>query len=425
LRSKLFKDSLIYIFGDTLNKATLFLMLPILTRYLTPDEYGYVSVFTVFVSVLAVFTGLSVHGAINVNYFKQTKEELKVYIGNCIIVLNFSTLIVFFVIFILHSFIIDRLSIGLEWIIIAVILAYGQFLTTINLILWIAEQKPKEYSLYQIAQTLLITGLTLVLVTVYDMSWKGQLIAITVGTLLFSIISFIFLIKRQYLSFHINKEYIKDALKFGIPLIPHALSGLMKTGADRIIIMSILGATVTGIYAVGYQIGMVIGVLVAAFNKAWAPYLFRVLSSSPNLKDKVKIVQFSYLYFILILMIAVLFTYMSHLILPFFLGDGFEKSSELIIYFAIAFAFDGMYYMVTNYLFFVKKTHILAYVTFATSIFHIILLIYLIKVNGVLGAAQAGVISYGITFLCVWFLAHKHYPMPWIETIGFKGKVNE
>jgi O-antigen/teichoic acid export membrane protein len=195
---------------------------------------------------------------------------------------------------------------------------------------------------------------------------------------------------------------------------------VMKTGADRIIIMSILGPTATGIYSVGYQIGMVIGVLVAAFNKAWAPYLFRVLSNTPSLNDKIKIVKFSYLYFILILIIAFLFTYISNLLVPFFLGESFIASSELIIYFAIAFAFDGMYYMVTNYLFFVKKTHVLAYVTFIASAFHIFLLIYLINHNGILGAAQAGLISYGITFFLVWLLSNKYYPMPWLKAINFK-----
>ena len=37
--------------------------------------------------------------------------------------------------------------------------------------------------------------------------------------------------------------------------------------------MSILGAAITGIYAVGYQLGMVLSVLAAAFNKTWSPYL--------------------------------------------------------------------------------------------------------------------------------------------------------
>ena len=57
----------------------------------------------------------------------------------------------------------------------------------------------------------------------------------------------------------------------------------MEDGSDRIILMSILGATATGIYAVGYQIGMIISVLVTAFNKA---YLFKTLSNNPTYENK-------------------------------------------------------------------------------------------------------------------------------------------
>ena len=37
--SKFFKNSIIYAGGDITNKAVPFLMLPILTKYLTPADY--------------------------------------------------------------------------------------------------------------------------------------------------------------------------------------------------------------------------------------------------------------------------------------------------------------------------------------------------------------------------------------------------
>jgi O-antigen/teichoic acid export membrane protein len=388
-------------------------MLPVLTRYLTPEDYGIISVFTVFVSILAVFTGLSIHGAINVNFFKMQKDDLKVFIGNCIIILNISSFIVLLFVYILNPLIMERLNIGLEWIFVAVVLAFAQFLTTINLLLWMAEQRPKPYSIYQISQTLTVTLLSITFIVGFGMNWEGQLIATAIGTILFSIISFVFIIKRGYLIFQPNKEYVKDALKFGIPLIPHALAGWIKTGADRIILMSVLGATATGIYAVGYQIGMIIGVLTTAFNKAWSPYMFKTLSSEPTIENKKKIVKFTYIYFVGILLFALIFSYLAKLFVPYFLGEKFIESTQFIIYFAIAFAFQGMYFMVTNYIFYVKKTYILAYVTFGTALIHIGLLYGLINLNGAIGAAQASVISFAITFFLVWILANKVYPMPW------------
>lgn len=413
MKNKLLKNSFLYILSDVLNKAIPFLMLPVLTRYLTPEDYGIISVFTVLVSVFAVFTGLSIHGAINVNFFKMQKDKLKEFIGNCLIILHISTLIVFIVVYLFHPFIIERLAIETEWLIVAVVLAFAQFLTTINLLLWMAEQRPKPYGLYQISQTFTLASLSLVFVVGFGMNWEGQLLATTIATLLFSIISFMFIIKRGYLIFQPNKKYINDALKFGIPLIPHALGSWVKTGADRVVLMSILGASATGIYTVGYQIGMLVGVMVTAFNKAWSPYMYRVLSNKPTKEDKRKIIRFTYLYFVGVLLFAFCFAYAAEFFIPYFLGEKFIASSEFIIYFTIAFAFQGMYFMVTNYIFYVTKTHLLAYVTLSTAILHLGLLYFFVNINGAIGAAQASMLSFAITFILVWYLASRVYEMPW------------
>lgn len=413
MTKKLFKNSFIFIFGDILNKSVPFFMLPVLTRYLTPEDYGIISIFSVMVSILAVFTGLSIHGAINVNFFKLKKDELKEYIGNAIIILNISTVITFILVFLFAPFILERLNLEKEWLFVAVILAFAQFLTTINMLLWTAEQRPKPYSIYQIAQTLVTTSLSILLVVGFGMGWEGQLLATTMGVLLFSIISFIFILKRGYVLFNFNRNHIKDALKFGVPLIPHALGGWIKTGADRIMIMSLIGSYATGIYSVGYQFGLIIGVIVMAFNKAWSPYLFKKLSDNPTEAEKINIIKFTYLYFVGIVSFSLLFAYVADLLIPYFLGEKFIEASQYIIYFAVAFAFNGMYFMVTNYIFYEKKTHLLAYITFFTAVVHIGLLYVLIQINGAIGAAQATLISFVITFLLTWCLSSKTYSMPW------------
>lgn len=411
--NRIFKSTFIYVIGDILNKSIPFFMLPILTRYLTPEDYGKVSVFNVLISIFAVFTGLSIHGAINVNFFKMSKKDLKIFIGNCLIILSISTLIVFICVYLFKSIILEKLSIEIKWIFLAIVLAFAQFLTTVNLLLWMAEQKPKQYTIYQISQTFLITILSIILIVYLGMNWEGQVIARGIGIIFFAVISFIFIIKRGYLIFHPNKKYIKEALNFGIPLIPHQLAGWLKTGVDRIILISLLGAAATGVYATGYQMGMIISVIVTAFNKAWSPYIFKILSSSPSSEDKKKIVMFSYAYFVGIFLVSVVFAYILNLIVPYILGKNFLHSIEYVFYFCIAFAFQGMYLIVGGYILYTKKTHILAYITFATSILHVILLYTFVNINGAVGAAQATLISFIVTFLATWILASKVYKMPW------------
>lgn len=414
MKSKLFKNSAIYIFGDVLNKSIPFFMLPVLTRYLSPSDYGLISIFAVLVSVMAVFTGLSVHGAVNVNFFRISKDKLSEYIGNVLFILCITTMVILIFSIFFHKFISNKTNIPSEWIIVAVIVASSQFITTINLVLWMAQQRPKAYSLYQLGQTVFITFFSILFIIAFKMNWEGQLLAQSSGTILFAGISLLFIVKRNFVTFKLNREYIYDALKFGIPLVPHALAAWVKTGADRMILMSLIGSQATGIYSVAYQLGMVISVVVTAFNKAWNPYLFRVLSSEPSVDEKKMLVKITYIYFFMLLIFVLSFTLAVKYIVPFFLGSSFETASQYIFYIAIAFAFQGMYLMVTNYIFYIKKTHILAYVTFTTAALHVTLSYFLILSNGAIGAAQAMSISFFVTFIATWILSSRVYKMPWM-----------
>jgi len=102
-KHKLFKNTFIYTGSNVINKAIPFFLLPIVTRYLTPTDYGIVATFNVLLAVMVVFVGLSMHGAINVNYFKLTKEELREYIGNVFIILFTNFILIFIIVFFLKT----------------------------------------------------------------------------------------------------------------------------------------------------------------------------------------------------------------------------------------------------------------------------------------------------------------------------------
>lgn len=85
--SKLIRSASIYTLTNVINKAIPFLLLPILTRYLTPEDYGIVSMFGVLVSLVTPFTGLSIHGAIARMYYEIDSVDIKAYITNCLLIL--------------------------------------------------------------------------------------------------------------------------------------------------------------------------------------------------------------------------------------------------------------------------------------------------------------------------------------------------
>jgi O-antigen/teichoic acid export membrane protein len=413
MSTKVLKNSIIYIVGDILNKSVPFLMLPILTRYLTPEDYGMIAGFSSFVGFLTIFIGLSLHGAVNVAFFKLKKEDLKVYVTNALMILGVTASIVFFILLLFDSEISSRLLLEKEWLYIAILVSFSQFITLLNTTLWIAEQNSKAYTTYQLAQTVLITSLTIALVVGFGFNWEGQVMASIVSAVSFALISLVVLQKRNYFTFKYKKNDIKELLNFGLPMVPHQLAGWLQTSGDRILLLSMVGASATGLFTIGFQIGMILSVITTAFNKAWTPYLYKLLGEE-SLKNKIKIVKFTYIYFMAISILVLILYFVSELIFKYFLDPSFSEGMEFVIYILIANGLNGMYYMVVNYLFYVKKTALLAKITFSIALLHIVLSYFMIGLFGAIGVAYVGVVSLFLTFIIVWYVSDREYSMPWL-----------
>lgn len=411
--SKLFKSASIYIFTSIINSAIPFLLMPILTRYLSPADYGIVSMFGVLVSFVSPFTGLSVQGAIARIYYERDTIDFREYVTNSLYILVTSTAIVSIVFFMFSNTIASFSSVPVQvlWMVIAV--SFSQFIIKIVLTLWQVQVKPFKYGVYQISQTAINMLLSIFLVVVVDLNWQGRIYGQLVSLFIFVIIGFAILVKDKWLKFKLNKNYIKHAMSFGLPLIPHVLGGIIMTMTDRVFITNMVGIEATGIYTVGYQIGMIINLLAQSFNQAYVPWLYSKLKENVE-KTKKKIIKLTYGYFLVIFILAILLSIIGPIFLKFFIGKEFAGSSIFVTWIAIGYAFNGMYYMVVNYIFYANRNSLLSLVTFSTAILNVVLNYFLIKSFGAIGAAQATTIIYFVKFITVWILSAKVYPMPWL-----------
>ena len=345
-------------------------------------------------------------------FFKLDKKELKIYTYNLFYILAFSFLLVLGIFIISGDYIASVLSFPRTLLIIVLFNALFDFIATLILTLWQVEEKSLFYGLFQITKTAINIAMSLLFITILQWSWWGRVTGILISSAIYAAISLIILLKCQYLKFSFNSNYVKDALHFGIPLIPHALSGWIMTASDRIFINSMVGVADTGIYTIGYQIGNIIGLLATSFNKAWIAFLYKKLGSN-SLLAKIRIVKFTYVYYLTIILLAVSLSYVTPFLLKYFVAQDFQSASKYVIWIALGYAANGMYYMVVNYIFYVKKTYILAWVTFSSAIVNLILNYFLIKAHGAIGAAQATTITLYLTFIFVWLLSAKVYDMPW------------
>ena len=411
----LIKNSLIYFFADIFNKAVPFLLLPILTTYLTPEDYGIIATFGVFTSILVIFISMNTLGSIEVTFFHISKEKLKIYIANIFFIISVSLIFILLITVLFNSQLTSLLDIPLEWLIVGVFISLAQVVNIINLLLWRVEHKAKNYSFFEITQNLFNVSLTLLFVIAINMDWEGRLLAMAIAMISFGFISFYIVVKvRNYFTFTYNKEYIKDALHYGIPLIPHSLAGWIKTGLDRVFLTSLVGVAATGIYSVGYQLGTIVMVIATSLYKAWLPKLYEMMSNITD-EDKKRIVKFTYLYFIGIILLTIILYFSLDIFIKLFIGEEFSESKNIVLFILMAYAFDSMYFAVVPYMFYNKKTKIISAVTISTSAIHAPLSYWLIKEYEMYGATYASVVTFGLTFFVIWYYSNKVYAMPWFS----------
>jgi O-antigen/teichoic acid export membrane protein len=422
LKHPLFKGGIIYTITDAINKAVPFLILPLLTYYLTPGDYGIVSNYNVYTAILLVFVGLNLNGVISANFFHLTKQALAQYISNLLIILVAAFTIVLLCVFLFGGYIYTFLPISRFYLVIGVIIALAQMLTLFNMELWRLEERPLSFGVYQITQTILNFLLTILFVVYYKEKWEGRVWALSVASILYGLFSIWFIWKRGYLKIVFNKQSVRDALGFGLPLLPHALSIWVKTGIDRVFITRFYGTAENGLYATGFQFGLLMSFLTIAFNNAYIPYLYKNLAKPDNEQLKRKLVQFTYGYFIFMLVLSFIFTFMSNVVVDHFLQANYKMSKTYIGWAMLSQAFQGMYLMVVCYFFYAKRTGFLAWITFGSSLVQVGVSYFMVKNYGAIGAAYSTTVMTFITFLLVWVFSNKVYPMPWLLVRKKEGK---
>lgn len=411
--STLTQSSTVYIVSTMINSAIPFFMLPVLTRYLTPTGYGIVAMFTVLLGLLSPFIGLSIHGAISVKYFdKNTTMDFPKYVGNCFFLLLISSSVIVFIVWLFSAPISRQTAVPPVWLYAIILVSVGRFLILTLLTLWQVQNMPIKYAVFQNLQTVVNVLFTILLVVGLSRNWQGRIEALVLTIIPFAFSAFFLMYRNGWLNFTYDRHYIANALKFGVPLIPHVFGAMLITQTDRIFIAKMVSVADAGIYTVGFQIALVVELIASSFNKAYTPWLYGKLRQNTFL-EKIRIVKLTYIYFVTFFLFALGFALSAPWILSFFVGREFTSAYKYTVWLALGFSFNGMYYMVVNYIFYVEKTHLLAWVTSVTALTNIVLNYLLIKRFGPIGAAQASTITFFLIFILSWYLSARVYDMPW------------
>jgi O-antigen/teichoic acid export membrane protein len=415
LRYKIFGNAAIYLGANILNAGIPFLLLPILTRVLTPADYGTLAMFGIVLSVFGAFTGLSVHGAIGVRYFQLGKKELAEYVGTCIGILVVSSSVLFLLVALFGPWLTGVSGVPTDWLLVAVVLSGFQFLGNIRLSLWQVAGKAKQYGVFQVSQSLINAGLSLIFILIVGLAWQGRVLGQVFAVGVFGAVALGWLLKDKLLKKSKDwRAQCDDALNFGIPLLPHVIGGLIISTSGQFIATNMFGVAETGLYVIGVQFGSILGIISDAFVKSYGPWLYEKLKNESATSDHF-IVGITYYIFLTFILFSAVASIGVFFMFPFVIGHEFLPAKFLVAFFIFGNAFVGMYYAVAGFFFFTSKTKFISIVTVSSGSLSILLMWYLGNMFGIEGIALGYLFSQVIMFLLAWLMSNYVYPLPWLQ----------
>lgn len=290
--------------------------------------------------------------------------------------------------------------------IIALVISSCGVYNNIILNIWRVKEEIGKYGLFSCAFALLNFVLTLFFIIYLNQGWEGRINAYLIISILFLLISLIFIFRCDCLFCKPDLNTYKDCLSYGLPLIPHSMTSWLRQGMDRIFLNNYQAVSIVGLFSFSYNFANLIMIIGAAFNSANSVFIFKNLAiGGDNVRKRLRKQTILVVFFFLVLTIAVC------LVSPFFINLFFPKYSECVPYLIFqcftAF-FHCVYLQFVNILFYYKKTKILMYITFSVSIIHLLCSMVLSQISVFL-TLWVGLISGFLITLLVFLYSRKIY----------------
>lgn len=405
---KLSKNIIIYGLSNGLRSLVPFIMLPILTSYISADGVGLLGLIETSILFLSPFILLNVEAGINVEFFKSSKTELSKYLTNGLLLSFCAFVIVFILSYFTQDFISFTLEIPNNIILLLPIFVLLRVIPTITLVLFQAQQKPVNYLFYSLSQTIFDFALSAAFIVIWEHGYLGRLEGTYYGFFAASLIGIFIIYRMGYFEFTISKKEMKKVLDFGLPLIPHAVGAAMLAMSDRYFISFFEGNSYLGYYIVAYQIGALMLLFSRSVNQAWSPMMYQLLKN----RDFSKVNQITMILFGVFSLVGFLVYLSSNLLFDLFIDPSFFEAKAYFLPLLIGFVFQSLYMLYTNFIFYSKRTKILALITVSTTLLNLALNYVLILEYGVVGVAYATAITWFVYFAATFLVAQlKVYPL--------------
>ena len=278
------KASIALLFANLVLKGLSMISGPIFTRLMPASEYGMVSTFMSWQSMLSTIVTLNLGAGVFNNGMLEYKQDRDRFQFSLVFI-STATALLFLAIYKIFEQQMQQL-LELPSNLVYLLVAYFIFVPVYGY--WSGRQRYEfKYKLLTLITigVAVVSLLVSILAVLFIPSSHVSEVKIFASEMPHVILGLIFFVYIGYKAkFKAKLSYILYALKFNLPLIPHYLSMYVLASSDRIMITKLVNTVATAVYSVSYTVGMVINIVWQSIEASLSPWIYENLDHE-NYKD--------------------------------------------------------------------------------------------------------------------------------------------
>lgn len=264
---ELFKNTGIIAIGQMSTKLITFLLLPLYTALLTTEEYGTVDLLATYSTVLVILAGLQMHLAI-FRYLvtnRENEEQIKKVCSSVVAISGIAFLVYAILFLLVRPF----LTVPYSWY----LLFHVGAAIFLNLVGGISRGLGRNayYALGNFLASSITIVLNILFIAVLRLDLRYMLIAYIAGPVIGGSVVLLKCKLWRCLSVKsIDKQSIREILRYALPLVPNELSWSVIHASDRVIVSWVLSVAVNGLIAVAAKLSSIYTTVFYIFSASWS-----------------------------------------------------------------------------------------------------------------------------------------------------------
>ena len=398
-KTKMGRNTLLYLLAMLVPKVIAIFTLPLFSHYIEPADYAIFTYTTNFSTFLAVVSAIGLHSYYLISYPKAKDQKL----------LN-GTL--FWFLGIWNAIMLTILGVGLWllWPLLRMSFDYFPYvpMALVTHFFFVVDVIPMRtyrlrgevhfYMIRVIIKSIMQAAFGILFVVVMKKGVMGKYWSEFIHNFVFAVVFVIYMLKNSYLK--IDKQILKDGLKFGLPLVP---SGLVTNGHGAInsaITEKLLTRTLLGVYSMGASIAAVVQMVTQSISLAVEPEYY-IHAGSPGFNDFVRKLKSIQLVVVGWFCVGCSFFIREAVVL--FVSKSYGDSWQVVQILALSYMVALVTGVYTTMSMIAKKTIFLLWVNIGVLIVFVGAELMILPVFGIIGIGMANICYNLFSFVVQYF----------------------